>query len=88
MVILPPPFIMECPVPGQGRAGRVPDGSGRGKGKKKPPEQGNTQVADARRKYDKERREGTRARLALVKNTIPCLECRSQITSRKMHFRE
>ena len=35
--------------------------------KKKPPEQGNTQVADARRKYDKERREGTRARLALVK---------------------
>lgn len=37
------------------------------RGKKKPPEQGNTQVADARRKYDKERREGTRARLALVK---------------------
>ena len=71
MVILSHPFIMECPVPGQGRAGRVPDGSGMGKEKKKPPEQGNTQVADARRKYDKERREGTRARLALVKNTIP-----------------
>lgn len=34
MVILSLPFIMECPVPGQGRAGRVPDGSGLGKGKK------------------------------------------------------
>lgn len=88
MVILSHPFIMECSVPGQGRAGRVPDGSGMGKEKKKPPEQGNTQVADARRKYDKERREGTRARLALVKNTIPCLESRSQRTLRKMHFRE
>lgn len=66
---------------------RVVEGNGV-RGKKKPPEQGNTQVADARRKYDKERREGTRARLALVKNTIPCLESRSQRTLRKMHFRE
>lgn len=64
-------------------------GGGDGGIRKKEATRVGTQVADARRKYDKERREGTRARLALVnKNTIPCLESRSQRTLRKMHFRE